>query len=91
MTSRGLSHKSDSSHVGLGAVITQDGYPTADASRALRQTERNYTQTEKECLSTVFAVERFEQYILEKEKVKAYTHLKPLVTIFKKPVLTSPK
>ena len=83
--------ESDSSDVGLGAVISQDGHPIAYASRALTQTEQNYAQIEKECLSIVFAAERFEHYILGKDKVKALTDHKPLVTIFKKPILTSPK
>ena len=89
--SKPVALESDSSEVGLGAVITQDGHPIAYASRALTQTERNYAQIEKECLSIVFAAERFEQYILGKDKVKAYTDHKPLTTIFKKPILTSPK
>ena len=37
----------DSSEVGLGAVITQNGRPVAYASRALTPTERNYAQIEK--------------------------------------------
>ena len=37
----------DSSDVGLGAVLTQDGYPAAYASRALTQTERNYAQIDE--------------------------------------------
>ena len=49
----------DSSAVGLGAVLTQDGCPVAYALRALTQTQRNYAQIEKECLAIVFAAERF--------------------------------
>ena len=75
--------ESDSSDVGLGGVITQEGHPIAYASRALSQTERNYAQIEKECLSIVFATERFEHFILGKENVRALTNHKPLVTIFK--------
>lgn len=81
----------DSSDVGLGAVISQEGHPIAYASRALTQTERNYAQIEKECLAIVFAAERFEHYILAKDNVKVLTDHKPLVTIFKKSILTSPK
>lgn len=83
--------ESDSSDVGLGAVITQEGRPIAYASRALTPTERNYAQIEKECLSIVFAAERFEHYILGKDNVKVYTDHKPLMAICKKPILTSPK
>ena len=81
----------DSSEVGLGAVITQNGHPIAYASRALTQTERNYAQIEKECLGIVYATERFHQYIIGKENVEIITDHKPLVTIFKKSILTSPK
>lgn len=81
----------DSSEVGLGAVITQDGKPIEYASRTLSQTERNYAQIEKECLAIVFATRRFEHYILGKDNVKVQTDHKPLVNIFKKPILTSPK
>lgn len=83
--------ESDSSDVGLGAVLLQEGKPIAYASRALTQTERNYAQIEKECLSLVFAAERFEQYILGKDNVIMWTDHKPLEIIFKKSMLTSPK
>ncbi|RUM46313.1 MAG: hypothetical protein DSY80_02390 [Desulfocapsa sp.] len=83
--------ESDSSEVGLGAVITQDGHPIAYASRALTPTERNYAQIEKECLAIVYATQKFEQYILGMDKVTVLTDHKPLTTIFKKPILSSPK
>ena len=60
----------DSSDVGFGAVLTQDGQQVAYASRALTQTERNYAQIEKECLAIVFATERFEHYILGRDTVQ---------------------
>lgn len=66
-------------------------HPIAYASRALSQTERNYAQIEKECLAIVFATERFEHYILGKDCIKVLTDHKPLVTIFNKSILTSPK
>ena len=80
-----------SSDVGLGAVLIQDGQPVAYASRALTQTDRNYAQIEKECLAIVFAAERFEHYILGKDTVQVLSDHKPLMTIFSKPILTSPK
>ena len=81
----------DSSEVGMGAVITQEGHPVAFASRALTSTERNYAQIEKECLAIVFATQRFDEYILGMDKVTICTDHKPLTTIFKKPILSSPK
>lgn len=50
--------QSDSSQVGLGCCLLQGGQPVAFASRALTQTEQNYAQIEKECLSIVFACHR---------------------------------
>ena len=81
----------DSSSVGLGAVITQECRVIAFASCALTATERNYAQIEKECLAIVFATEHFDQYIIGKEKVKVLSDHKPLMTIFKKPIVTCPK
>ena len=80
----------DSSEHGLGAVITQEGKPVAYASRTLTSTERNYAQIEKEALAIVFACERFEQYIMGKETTVLSDH-KPLMNIFAKPILISPK
>ena len=76
-----VSLECDSSEVGLGAVIKQGGHPIAYASRALTKTEQNYAQIEKKYLVIVFAAERFEQYILGKEKVKVFSDHKPLETI----------
>ena len=71
----------DSSSVGLGAVITQEGRPIAFVSRALTATERNYAQKKKECLAITIATEHFDQYIIGKEKVKVLSDHKPLMTI----------
>ena len=81
----------DSSEIGLGAVITQDGHPVAYVSRALIQTEGNNRQNEKECLEIVFAPERFVQYIMGKYNVVVLLDYKPLMAIFQKPILSSPK
>ena len=80
--------ESDSSDVGLGAVLMQSDRPIAYASCTLTNTEKNYAQIEKEALSLVFAAERFEHYILGKSKVVMLTDHKPRETIFKKANLT---
>jgi len=51
----------DASEKGLGATLLQKGQPVAFASRSLMQSEKNYTQVEKECLAIVFTCQRFNQ------------------------------
>ena len=80
----------DASMSGLGACLLQDGHPVAYASRALTPTETNYAQIEKELLSIVFGVERFEGYVYGR-KVFIDTDHKPLESIMKKSLLSAPK
>lgn len=59
---------SDTSSVGLGAVLLQkqkDGQykPISYASRSLTPTERRYSQIEREALGCVLAVEHFRTYL----------------------------
>jgi hypothetical protein len=55
------------SPVGLGAVLTQthkDGLRVISyACRSLTETEKRYSQTEKEALALVRAWEKFHQYV----------------------------
>ena len=53
----------DASDRGLGACFLQDVQPVAYASRSMTETESHYAQIEKEMLTIVFAVERFEQCV----------------------------
>jgi len=73
------------------SCFIQDEHPVAYASRALTVTERNYAQIEKECLAIVFATQRFEHYILGKKDIVVQSDHKPLMSIFAKPILSSPK
>ena len=46
--------ETDASDYGLQAVLLQAGRPEAFASRTMTETERHYSQIEKECLALVF-------------------------------------
>ena len=76
----------DASGVGLGAVLVQkqqDGNfrPVYYAARSLSDTERRYSQTEREALGLVWACERFQLYLLGRE-FDLLTDHKPLETIY---------
>ena len=81
----------DASDCGLGASLMQKGQPIAYASRALSQTECNYAQTEKESLAICFGCDKFDQCIYGRRKLEIETDHKPLVTIFKKPLVSAPR
>lgn len=79
----------DSSSVGLGAVLLQDGHPVVYASKTLSATERKYAQIEKETLAILFACRKFEMYIIGKP-VTVQTDHQPLIRIFQKPLVEAP-
>ncbi|XP_062699497.1 uncharacterized protein K02A2.6-like [Aedes albopictus] len=79
----------DSSSVGLGAVLMQDGHPIVYASKTLSSTERKYAQIENETLAILFACRKFELYILGRP-VTVETDHQPLLRIFKKPLVEAP-
>ena len=81
----------DASKSGLDAALLQEGRPVAFSSRVMSQTEQNYAQIEKELLAIVFACEKFDQYIFGRSDVVVESDHRPLETIFKKPILNSPK
>ena len=84
---------SDASCAGLGAVIEQKHdngwHPVAFASQSLQSSERNYSQLEKETLSTVFACKRFSDCIYG-QRFDVYNDHMPLKGIFNKPLSKAP-
>ncbi|XP_008189883.1 uncharacterized protein LOC103311865 [Acyrthosiphon pisum] len=56
----------DASKDGLGAVLLQNDYPVAYASKTLNDTQKQYAQIEKELLAILYGCERFKQYIYGK-------------------------
>ena len=75
--------QTDASKRGLGAVILQDSRPVMFASRALTGSERNYQNLERECLVTIWGMEKFHYFLYGKE-FTLETNQKPLVSIYRK-------
>ncbi len=78
----------DASKDGLGAVILQaegDSWrPVAYASRMMTPSECRYALREKECLGSVYGVERFHSYVYRFPTFVAEIDHKPLIAIIKK-------
>lgn len=83
----------DASQYGLGAVLLQEydeqWLPVAYASRALTSAESRYAQIEKELLASMYACERFHQYVYG-QAFEVETDHKPLVSIMSKPLNDCP-
>lgn len=73
----------DASMSGLGSCLMQNGSPVMFASRSLTETEKRYSQIEKEYLGICFATQKFHEYIYGRT-VNIYTDHKPLIAISKK-------
>ncbi|RVE44459.1 hypothetical protein evm_010863 [Chilo suppressalis] len=73
----------DASSNGVGAVLLQDGYPIAYASKAFTDTQKAWAQIEKEMNAIVYACEKFHFYIIGKNFDVESDH-KPLIPIMKK-------
>ena len=79
----------DASQNGLGAVLIQEEQPIAYASRSLSAAETRYAQIEKELLSVLFALERFNVYTYGAKVLVENDH-KPLEIILKKSLQEAP-
>ena len=59
----------DASGLAIGAILTQPGddgidYPIVYSSRKLNKAEQNYSMTEREALGMVFALQKYQHYLL---------------------------
>ena len=78
---------SDASPWGLGVILNQrqatgDFRPVAYASRTLSDTERRYSQTEKEALAVLFGIQKFHVYLWGMKHFDSIVDHKPLERIF---------
>ena len=77
----------DASAYGLGAVLLQqqsgEWHPVTFASRSMTDTEKRYSQIEKEALTLVCACEKFSDYVIGKAIFLETDH-KPLVPLLGK-------
>lgn len=80
----------DASSTGLGVALFQENKIVGFASRTLNRTERNYAQIEKELLSIFFGCTRFDQFLAGNSQITVKTDHKPLLEIFKKPLIKAP-
>ena len=80
----------DSSKDGVGCVMHQEGRPIEYASKSLTETQRRWAQIEKELLSVVIGLERFDQYTYGRKVIVQNDH-KPLEQILKKPLSQVPR
>ena len=79
----------DTSQVGLGAALLQNGKPMAFASKALNETECQYANIEREMLAVIFTAERFQTYAYSRSFTIESDH-KALESIFQKNLADMP-
>ena len=83
--------ETNASDYGLGTVLLQAGRPVTFAGRTMTETERRYSQIEKECLALLCGCTRFDHYLHRREKITAVTDHMPQETILAKSINSAPK
>lgn len=75
----------DASQNGVGGCLLQQGQPVAFCSRSMTETEKRYSQIEKEMLTICFSLNKFHHYVYGR-KITIKSDHKPLVTICEKDI-----
>ncbi|XP_037958998.1 uncharacterized protein K02A2.6-like [Teleopsis dalmanni] len=83
--------QTDASLYAIGCALLQEKHPIIYASKTLTETQKNYAQIEKEMLAVLFACKRLDQYICGRSDVTIETDHLPVINIFKKPLIKTPK
>ena len=81
-----LTVSGDASQAGIGTVLLQGGRPIAYGSKAFTETEKNYSQMEKEMLAIVFGMKKIHTYVYGRSDLTVETDHLPLVRIMDKPL-----
>ncbi|XP_044748562.1 uncharacterized protein K02A2.6-like [Coccinella septempunctata] len=79
----------DASKDGIGACLLQNGLPCAYASQALTETQKRWAQIEKELAAVLFGCQKFYEFVYGRS-FSVETDHRPLIGIFKKPLLECP-
>ena len=75
----------DTSSIGIGAALMQQGRVVSYHSRALTPTQQRYSNIEPECYGLVNGVEHFHHYIFGRDFV-VHTGHQPFVQLMTKPL-----
>lgn len=81
----------DASEDAIGGALLQNDQPVCFTTHALTSTEKNYAQTEKECLAIVSSMENRHQYLYGRHDITVHTDHQPLETILEKPLCKAPQ
>ena len=73
----------DASGNGVGGTLLQDGQPIVFVSQALTDTQKRYSNTERELLAVVVVMENLHHYVFGR-CFNVHTDHSPLVNLFKK-------